>query len=88
MPVSVTVCPAGRSAEGATSALDIVARTVGERLIDIQASTEMAQRLMALQRQHLAGHSRQVAQHQVHRLLARRHDHFGRATTQFTAPRL
>lgn len=31
-----------------------IARTVGERLIDIQASTEMARRLMALQRQHLA----------------------------------
>jgi len=31
-----------------------IARAVGERLIDIQASTEMARRLMALQRQHLA----------------------------------
>lgn len=31
-----------------------IARTVGERLIDVQASTEMARRLMALQRQHLA----------------------------------
>jgi signal transduction histidine kinase len=31
-----------------------IARTVGERLIDIQASAEMARRLMTLQRQHLA----------------------------------
>jgi len=31
-----------------------IARSVGERLIDIQASTEMARRLMFLQRQHLA----------------------------------
>jgi signal transduction histidine kinase len=30
-----------------------IARTVGERLIDIQASAELARRLMALQRQHL-----------------------------------
>jgi signal transduction histidine kinase len=31
-----------------------IARTVGERLIDLRASTEMARRLMALQRQRLA----------------------------------
>ena len=31
-----------------------IARTVGERLIDMRASTEMARRLMALQRQRLA----------------------------------
>jgi signal transduction histidine kinase len=31
-----------------------IARNFGERLIDIQASTEMAKRLMSLQRQHLA----------------------------------
>jgi signal transduction histidine kinase len=31
-----------------------IARTIGERLIDIQASAEMARRLMVLQRQHLA----------------------------------
>jgi signal transduction histidine kinase len=44
-----------------------IARTVGERLIDMRASTEMARRLMALQRQRLA--ESQVVDRQTRRVL-------------------
>jgi len=44
-----------------------IARTVGERLIDTRASTEMARRLMALQRQRLA--ESQVADRRTRRVL-------------------
>jgi signal transduction histidine kinase len=46
----------GSKQDGSLYALEEIeiARTVGERLIDMRASTEIAQRLMALQRQRLA----------------------------------
>ena len=44
-----------------------IARTVGERLIDLRASTEMARRLMALQRQRLA--ESQVVDRRTRRVL-------------------
>jgi len=46
----------GPKQDGSLYALEEIeiARTVGERLIDMRASTEIAQRLMALQRQRLA----------------------------------
>ena len=52
---------------GARSTAVTIARVSGERLIDTRASTEMARRLMALQRQHLA--ESQVLDRQARRVL-------------------